>query len=141
MSQHFPMRLGRRSRPLLRLFGVRGVENAYVDVDAETLTARFGAALVRVPLANIARLADRRPVAVGHGHRDPDERPAPRRQLRRLTSRRCSAGLQGARRFGPFRIPALYVGVEDLVGLAAFLSAHGIEGVDARTDKSPVASV
>ena len=54
MSQRFPMRLGRRSRPLLRLFGVRGVENAYVDVGTESLTARFGWAHVDVPLSNLA---------------------------------------------------------------------------------------
>ena len=48
------MRLGRRSRPLLRLFGVRGVENAYAELGDDTLDARFGAAHVQVPLANIS---------------------------------------------------------------------------------------
>ena len=36
-------------------------------------------------------------------------------------------------RYGPFRIPAFYVGVEDLEGFAAALAALGIPGEDART--------
>ena len=35
-------------------------------------------------------------------------------------------------KFGPFHLPALYVGVEDLEGLGAALAARGIAGVDAR---------
>ena len=35
-------------------------------------------------------------------------------------------------RFGRLRIPALYVAVEDLDGLAGALTEHGIRGVDAR---------
>jgi hypothetical protein len=35
-------------------------------------------------------------------------------------------------RFGFFAIPALYVTVEDLEGLATALSDRGISGVDAR---------
>src|SRR5664279_5955762 len=51
-AQHFPMRVGRRSRPLLRLFGVRDA-NAFVDVD-DTFDARFGRFHVRTPLANVS---------------------------------------------------------------------------------------
>ena len=36
LARRFPIRLGKRSRPLLRLFGVRG-ENAYVDLDDPSL--------------------------------------------------------------------------------------------------------
>ncbi len=74
-TQRFPMRLGRRSRPLLRLFGVRGVENAYAELGDDTLDARFGAAHVQVPLSNISRVAHRGPVAVDHGDRHPAQRP------------------------------------------------------------------
>ena len=35
-------------------------------------------------------------------------------------------------RLGPLRVPALYVTVEDLDGLAAVLAKHGIPGEDAR---------
>ena len=35
-------------------------------------------------------------------------------------------------RLGRLRIPALYVAVEDVDGLAAALTEHGIRGVDAR---------
>ena len=35
-------------------------------------------------------------------------------------------------RVGPFRVPALYVTVDDLEGLAAALTERGIPGVDAR---------
>src|SRR3970040_89083 len=51
-SQRFPIRLGRRSRPLLLLFGVRA-GNAYVDLDSE-LDARFGFYRVHTPLTNLA---------------------------------------------------------------------------------------
>jgi hypothetical protein len=36
---------------------------------------------------------------------------------------------------GPFRLPALYLGVEDLEGLAAELERRGIPGEDARTER------
>ena len=44
--------------------------------------------------------------------------------------------------YGPLRpLPALYVGVQDLEGLAAALAGRGIPGVDARTDRSSTSSV
>jgi hypothetical protein len=51
-SRRFPIRLGRRSRPLLLLFGVRS-SNAYVDLDGD-LEAHFGFFHVRTPVANIS---------------------------------------------------------------------------------------
>jgi hypothetical protein len=74
-AHHFPIRVGRRSRPFLRLFGVRDA-NAFVDVD-DTFDARFGRFHVRTPLANISVLADRGPVALDHGDRRPRQHPAP----------------------------------------------------------------
>ena len=141
MSQHFPMRLGRRSGPLLRLFGVRGIENAYVDVDGDGLTARFGRANIQVPIANIASWRIEGPwlwitaigIRMSVRHRDVSFAGSPRGGVRLDFKERV--------RFGPFRIPALYVGVEDLEGLAALLSTLGIPGTDARADRSPVAPV
>jgi hypothetical protein len=142
MSQHFPMRLGHRSRPFLRLFGVRGVENAYVDVDDDSLTARFGWAHVETPLSNIAGWRIEGPwawitaigIRMSVRHADVSFAGSPRGGVR-------LAFKEGVP-YGPLRpLPALYVGVEDLEGLAALLSTHGIPGMDARTDKSPVAPV
>jgi hypothetical protein len=129
--QRFPIRLGRRSRLLLRVFGVRGVENAYVDLDSETFDARFGWSHVRVPLANIVSWRIEGPwlwvTAIGvrlSVHRDLTFGGSPRGGVR-VDFRRPVA-------FGLVKIPALYVTVEDLEGLAAALAASGIEGSDAR---------
>ena len=50
--RRFPIRIGRRSRPLLRLFGVRG-DNAYVDL-ADDVDVRFGFFRVRTPVTNLS---------------------------------------------------------------------------------------
>jgi hypothetical protein len=142
MSHRFPMRLGRRSRSLLRLFGVRGVENAFVDVDDVALTARFGWAHVEVPLANIAGWRIEGPwawitaigIRMSIRHADLSFVGSPRGGVR--------LDFKEGVPYGPLRpMPALYVGVEDLEGLAALLTQHGISGIDARADKSPVAPV
>jgi hypothetical protein len=142
MSQRFPMRLGRRSRPLLRLFGVKGVENAYVVVDDESLEARFGWADVRVPLSNIAGWRIEGPwkwitaigirMSVRHG--DLSFAGSPRGGVR-LDFK------EGVKVLPVRPLPALYVGVEDLDGLAALLTSRGIPGIDARSDKPPTAAV
>lgn len=135
------MRLGRRSRPLLRLFGVRGVENAYAELGDDTLEARFGAAHVKVPLANISGWRIEGPwhwiTAIGI-----------RRSVRHADVSFAGSPRGGVRmdfktpvKLGPLGMPALYVGVEDLEGFAAVLAAYGIAGEDARTDKSPVSPV
>jgi hypothetical protein len=130
-ATRFPIRLGSRSRPLLRLlFGVRA-ENAYVDLD-EDVDARFGRFRVRTPVANVASWRIEGPwrwiTAIGV-----------RRSVRHgdLTFGGNHAG--GVRidfrervRSSPFWIPALYVTVDDLDGLAAALAARGIPGEDAR---------
>ena len=128
--QRFPIRLGRRSRPLLRLFGARE-GNAYVELNGE-LDARFGRFRVRTPLANLASWRIEGPwlwvtaigVRVSIRHRD-------------LTFGGNQAG--GVRidfrepvKIGFARMPALYVTVGDLEGLAAALTDRGIGGIDAR---------
>lgn len=128
----FPFRLGPRSMPVLRLFGVRGVENAYVDLDASTFTARFGRFEVATPVANLVSWRIEGPwrwiTAIGV-----------RRSVRHADLTFGGSHQGGVRvdfrertTVGPFRIPALYVTVEDLAGLGAALTALGIPGEDAR---------
>ena len=129
----FPIRLGRRSRPLLRLFGVRDAASAVVELDADALEARFGWGHIRTPLANIASWRIEGPwrwiTAIGI-----------RRSVRHADITFGGSPHGGVRldfrervRFGPFRMPALYVTVDDLEGLAEALEARGIPGLDART--------
>ena len=128
----YPFRLGARSRPLLRLFGVRGVESAYVDLDPSTFQARFGRFAVSTPLTNIASWQIEGPwrwitaigVRMSVRHRDLTFGGSPRGGVR--------VDFRDRVRVGPVAIPALYVTVEDLVGLGAALTALGIPGRDLR---------
>ena len=129
-ARHFPIRVGRRSRPFLRLFGV-GTGNAFVDVDDE-LDAHFGRFRVHTPLTNIASWRIEGPwlwitaigVRMSIRHRDLTFGGSPRGGVR--------VDFRDSVRLGPFRVPALYVTVEDLEGLAAALKERGIPGEDAR---------
>ena len=134
-TRRFPFRLGRRTRPLLRLFGVTG-ETPVVELDDE-FRARFGAFAATTPVTNIASWRIEGPwrwiTAVGV-----------RRSLRHgdLTFGGTHRG--GVRvdfrepvRIAGLRCPALYVTVEDLEGLATALSELGIPGEDARTKRLP----
>lgn len=129
--QRFAIRLGRRSRPLLRLlFGVKE-ENAYVELNDE-LDARFGWFRLRTPLSNvkswriegpwlwITAIGVRRSILAGDltfgGNHEGGVRLNFRERVRWLI----------------FRAPALYVTVADMEGLAAALAARGIPGEDAR---------
>jgi hypothetical protein len=130
-SRRFPIRLGPRSRPLLRvLFGVQP-ENAWVDL-GEDIDAHFGRFAVRTPLANVAAWRIEGPwrwvTAIGV-----------RRSVRHADVTFGGNHAGGVRldfrepvAFRPFHIPALYVTVEDLDAFAAALAAHGIPGADAR---------
>jgi hypothetical protein len=130
-SQRFPIRIGPRSRTFLRLlFGVRS-DNAYVDLDGH-LVARFGYVRVSTPVANIASWRIEGPwlwitaigVRTSLRHRDVTFGGSPRGGVRIDFKERVS--------FLFFHIPALYVTVEDLNGLAAALVERGIGGQDAR---------
>ena len=126
----FPIRIGRKSRPLLRLFGVKG-DNAWVDLDG-SFDARFGAYRLRTPIGNLASWRIEGPwlwltaigVRMSLRHRDLTFGGSPHGGVRVNFRERVP--------YGPFRIPALYVTVDDLEGLAQALSEHGIEGEDAR---------
>ena len=131
-TQRFPIRLGARSRPLLRLFGVGGPQDAWVDLGPDALVARFGHARAATPISNIRAWRIEGPwlwlTAIGV-----------RRSVRHGDVTFGGSHHGGVRldfrehvRIGPFSVPALYVTVDDLEALAAALTAHGIEGVDAR---------
>ena len=129
--QRFPIELGRRSRPLLRLFfGVRP-DSAYVDL-GEELDARFGFGHLRTPLSNVVSWRIEGPwlwitaigIRRGVRHGDFTFGGSHRGGVRLDFSERVPA-------MG-FRIPALYVTVEDPEAFAAILTARGIPGEDAR---------
>ena len=130
-TRRFPIKVGRRSRPLLRLFGVKG-DNAYVDLGDE-LDARFGWARLRTPFSSIESWRIEGPwlwiTAIGV-----------RRSIRHHDVTFAGTERGGVRldfrepvRALGFSVPALYVTVEDLEGFAAALGARGIPGLDARS--------
>lgn len=129
-ARRFPIRVGRRSRPFLRLFGVRA-GNAFVDVD-DALDAHFGRFRVRTPLTNVVSWRIEGPwlwitaigVRMSIRHRDVTFGGSPRGGVR--------VDFRDRVPLGPVRVPALYVTVEDLEGLAAALTERGIPGTDAR---------
>jgi hypothetical protein len=129
-AQRFPIRVGRRSRPLLRLFGVRN-DNAYVDLDGD-LDAQFGRYRVRTPVANLSAWRIEGPwlwvtaigVRTSLRHRDVTFGGNHRGGVRVDFKERVP--------FGALRIPALYVTVDDLEAFAAALAGRGIPGEDAR---------
>ena len=130
-TDRFPIRLGVRSRPLLRLFGARP-DNAYVDV-GDDFDAHFGRFRVRTPLDNvmawriegpwrwITAIGVRRSIRHGDVTFGGNHRGGVRVDFREPV------------RLARLRVPALYVTVQDLGGLAAALAARGIGGEDART--------
>ena len=133
--RRFPIRVGHRSRPLLRLFGVRE-GNAYVDLDGE-LDARFGFYRVRTAVSNLASWRIEGPwlwitaigVRTSLRHRDVTFGGSHRGGVR--------VDFNEPVYFGFLRIPALYVTVEDLEGFAAALAERGIPGADARKQRLP----
>ena len=130
--RRFAYRLAARSGWVLWLFGVHGPEDAYVDLDDERLSARFGWSSATVPLANIASWRIEGPwrwitaigVRMSIRHRDLTFGGSPAGGVRLDFREPVKIGL--------LRPPALYLTVQDLDGLAAALAAHGIPGVDAR---------
>ena len=129
---HFPFRLERRWRPLLLLvFGVRR-GNAFVDLAGE-FDAHFGWYRLHTPLANVVAWRLEGPwrwitaigVRMSIRHRDLTFGGTSRGGLRIDFAERVPMLF--------FRVPALYVTVEDQEGLAAALTALGIHGEDVRT--------
>ena len=126
----FPIRIGRRSRGFVRLWTARP-ETSYVDVNDE-LDVRFGRFRLRTPIANIASWRIEGPfrwiTAIGLRrsvrHADVSFAGSPHGGVRIDFKERVPWGL--------LKVPAIYVGVDDLDGLAAELARRGITGTDAR---------
>lgn len=130
-TRRFPIFVGRRSRFVLLLFGVRA-GNAYVDLGDEELDAHFGFFRVRTHTSNLASWRIEGPwlwitaigVRMSIRHHD-------------LTFGGTNRGgvrvdfREPVARFG-VRITALYLTVEDLEGFAAALAERGLPGTDAR---------
>lgn len=126
----FPIRIGRRSRPVVRLFGA-SPETAWAELDGD-LEIRFGRFRIRTPVSNLARWRIEGPFvwikAIGV-----------RMSLRGGDVSFAGSAHGGVRidlvervRWGPFRVPAVWIGADDLDGLAAELLRRGIPGEDAR---------
>ncbi len=128
--RRFPIELGKRSRPVLRLFGVRP-DNAYVEL-GDHLEAHFGFGHLRTPISNVTSWRIEGPwrwiTAIGI-----------RRSIRHGDVTFGGSHRGGVRvdfrervRTVGFDVPALYVTVADPEGFAAALSALDLPGVDAR---------
>lgn len=118
---------------MLWLFGVHGPDDAYVDLYADELVARFGWSTARTSIANIERWQIEGPwrwiTAIGVRrsirHADLTFGGSPRGGVR--------LDFRAPIRVGFLGVPALYLTVEDLEGFADALAALGIPGEDART--------
>lgn len=128
--QRFPIRVEPRYRLILRIFGVTPA-NSYVDL-GERLEAHFGWSHVRTPVANCTSWTIEGPwlaitalgVRMSVRHRDLTFGGSHRGGVRVNFRERVP--------YWRFRIPALYLTVEDLEGFAAALAELGIPGQDKR---------
>jgi hypothetical protein len=127
-----PIRIGRKSALLLLvLFGVTP-ERAWARIGDGQVIARFGWWWLRVPISAVASWRIEGPwrwitaigVRRGIRHGDVSFAGSPRGGVR--------LDFHAPVRWGIFRAPAFYLGVDDLEGFAAELSALGIPGHDAR---------
>jgi hypothetical protein len=132
--RRFPIRIGARSRAFLRLWTARP-ETAYVDLDDRpdaVLDVRFGRFRLRTPVTNLESWRIEGPfrwiTAIGV-----------RRSIRHGDVSFAGSPHGGVRvdfkqpvPWGFMRVPAIYVGVDDLEGLSAELTRRGIDGTDAR---------
>jgi hypothetical protein len=131
-ATRFPIRIGRRSRGIVRLFGATPA-TAYADV-GDDLEIRFGRFRIRTPIANVARYRIEGPfpwitaigVRMSVRHRDVSFCGSSHGAVRMDLVERVP--------WGPIRVPAVWAGADDLDGLAAALAARGIPGVDVRKE-------
>jgi hypothetical protein len=128
--RRFPIRIEPRYAWILRIFGATPARS-YVDL-GETVDAVFGWSRVTTPVANISRWSIEGPwspltalgVRMSIRHRDLTFAGTARGGVRVDFRVRVP--------YWRFRLPALYVTVEDLEGFAAALSELGIPGEDRR---------
>jgi hypothetical protein len=135
----FPIHLGRRSRFVLLMFGVRP-SNAYVDLGDDELDAHFGFFRFRTPTSNLASWRIEGPwrwitaIGIRFSVRDHD-----------LTFGGTNRGgvrvdFKEAVPVAGIHVPALYLTVDDLEGFAAALAKRGLPGSDARQPTRTVRS-
>jgi hypothetical protein len=133
MANRYPIRVGSRSRLLLRvLFGVTR-ERAWAEIGNGVVRVRFGWWELAVPIATVASWRIEGPwawiTAIGVRrsirHGDVSFVGSPRGGVR--------LDFRSPVRWGILKVPAVYYGVEDLDGFAAELTGLGIRGEDART--------
>jgi hypothetical protein len=126
----FPIRVGRRSWPVLMFFGVRP-DNAWVDID-DDLDVQFGWYHFRTPMANLVSWRIEGPflwitaigVRMSIRHGDVTFGGSPHGGVRIDFRERV--------RWGRLQVPAIYVPADDLEGLADELKRRGVNGEDAR---------
>jgi hypothetical protein len=130
--QRFPIRIGQRSAFLLRLvFGVRP-ELAWADLGDGRLVIRFGRAEFGTELSNLTCWRIDGPflwltaigIRMSIRHRDVSFAGSPHGGVRLDFRDRVT--------WGPFKVPAVWVGADDLEAFAAALEAAGLPGRDAR---------
>jgi hypothetical protein len=130
----FPIRIGARSRWVL-LFWSATPETSHVDLDEGQdgmIDITFCRFRFRTPIANLASWRIEGPflwiTAIGVRrsirHGDVSFAGSPHGGVRIDFKERVP--------FGFLRVPAIYVGVDDLEGLAAELTLRGVDGTDAR---------
>jgi hypothetical protein len=128
----FPYRIGRWSRLVLLLWGVREGHREIV-VDDDRLLSRFGWVSAEVALADVERWDITGPY---HWYRAIGTRHTLFRQDISFCGDATGAvrlWLRSPRRISFVRgVDQVYLGVEDLDGLAAHLEARGIPGEDLR---------
>ena len=134
-ARRYPIRIGRRSAPFLRLaFGVTP-DRAWAAIEDGTVIGRFGRFEVRLPVSNVTRWRIEGPwrwiTAIGVRrsvrHGDVSFAGSPRGGVR--------LDLATPVRWMIFDVPAFYLGVEEPEAFTAELAALGIPGEDARTSR------
>ena len=126
----FPIRIGRRSRWIIRLFTATPA-TAYCEV-GDDLLIRFGRFRFRTPLSNVATYRIEGPftwikaigVRTSIRHRDLSFCGSAHGAVRMDLKERV--------RWGPNNVPAVWAGADDLDGLGAELARRGIPGEDVR---------
>ena len=129
-ARRWPIRIGRRSRPIVRLWSATRA-TAYAELDGELLIV-FGRFRFRTPVSNLDRWRIEGPflwitaigVRMSIRHRDVSFAGSNHGGVR--------IDLREPVAWGPIRVPAVWVAADDLAGFAAALSERGIPGVDAR---------
>jgi hypothetical protein len=129
----YPIRIGPRSRLLLRIaFGVTA-ERAWAEIGERSVDVRFGRIALSVPVSSVTRWRIEGPwpwiTAIGVRrsvrHADVSFAGSPRGGVR--------LDFAAPARWWRLSVPAVYYGVDDLEGFAAELAALGIPGEDVRT--------